>query len=633
MVIVKAGKSSAALVIAVGLIVAAGVWWLRSSMSPAADARQIVLISIDTCRADYLSCYGHADKTTPNIDALAAEGILFENVITPIPQTLPAHSSMLTGTIPPYHGVHDNSGFQFATFNVTLAEILRDAGYATGAVVSASVLDSSFGIDQGFDTYHDRMESSVAGHIVAETKGGKTTRHALDWLENHKDESFFFFLHYFDPHAAYEPPEPFASSFASNPYAGEIAFTDHCVGRIVDKLKRLGLYDSTLIIITADHGEMLGEHGEPEHKYFIYQAAIKVPLIFKLPGHHKPRRVKSIVGLIDILPTVCSYLSIEIPKNVQGIDLSAGFQGKDIPVQDRHLFCESLWATMYGANSLLGIVNDRYKYIQTTRPELYDLIENAAESKNLVEEQQHRALVMQEQLAEMLEQSARPNDVGGESSIDAQTIERIQSLGYVGGTVVEDFEFDQIKDDPKDVLEYHLLNDQSAHYFLSGDFANAGMIAEQMIQQRSDCYVGYERLGSSALAQGDPSQAVVNLNRAIEIAPATAAAADIYNNRGLAYAGQGDLERAMDDFEQAISLDPSYAKGFNNRGILHLKNNDYDGAIRDFDRAIDLDPGYAQAYKNRGVAHKQIGNDDQAIRDRDRAIELNSGNADVDLRR
>ena len=604
-------KYSVALVLALGVVVAAGIWSVRSSVSP--TARHIILISIDTCRADHLSCYGYKVKSTPSIDAVAEEGIVFEHTISPIPQTLPAHCSMLTGTIPPYHGVHDNSGYRFDESNVTLAEILREVGYTTGAVISASVLDSKFAIDQGFDTYHDRFETSPDGEIVAERKGEETTRLGLKWLGEHRDENFFFFLHYFDPHAAYQPPEPFASTFGSNAYAGEIAYVDHCIDQFLIKLKELGLYDSALIIITSDHGEMLGEHGEPQHKYFIYQSAIKVPLIFKLPGQKKPARIRSVVGLIDILPTVCGFLKIETPDHLQGKDLSALCQGEDDALQDRHLFCESLWATIYNGNSLLGIVNDRFKYIQTTRPELYDLIEDPAESNNLIEQEPERARSMQEKLAQMLEQSTREEYSDDESQIDAETLARIRSLGYVGGTVVDDFSFDQTKDDPKDLLDYHLLNDRSAFYLMTGEFAQAELIAEEMIQKRPDCFVGYERLGSAALARGDHSKAVIYLQKAIEICPANTPAADIYNNRGLAYAGKGDFQRALLDFDQANELDPSYAKAYNNRGILHVKNNDYDRAICDFDKALELDPGYAQARRNRAVAYKKKGDAEPSI--------------------
>jgi len=193
-------------------VVVPSMWFL--SQSGVRDIRNVVLISIDTCRADHLSCYGYKQKTTPNIDAIAAEGILFENVVSPCPMTLPSHSSMLTGTIPVYHGIHDNLGYRLTESNITLAEILKDEGFTTGAAISALVLDSQFGIDQGFEVYDDRFKNKMKESKIEQRRGDETTGVCLDWLDKNKDKRFFYFLHYYDPHTNYEPPEPFASTFA-----------------------------------------------------------------------------------------------------------------------------------------------------------------------------------------------------------------------------------------------------------------------------------------------------------------------------------------------------------------------------------------------------------------------------------
>jgi arylsulfatase A-like enzyme/Tfp pilus assembly protein PilF len=608
------------------LLVLTGVvatwFFFRPDASPL-GIRNVLLISIDTCRGDYLSCYGYRSRTTPNIDALAAEGILFENAITPIPQTLPGHSSMLTGTIPPYHGVHDNLGYLLHESDITLAEILKDAGFTTGAIVSTIVLDSQSGIDQGFDTYDDHFESPMEGNPIKQRQGGETTRLAVDWLDQHKEKHFFLFLHYFDPHAIYEPPEPFASRFASSPYAGEIAYTDHCVGQVLAKLKELGLYDSTLIIITSDHGEMLGEHGEGTHAYFIYESVIRVPLIFRLPGQNKPARIESISGLIDIVPTVCSLLNIEIPEQVEGVDLSASFNGQAFPVQDRQMFCESFYPVKYKANSLLGILNDRFKYIQTTRPELYDLIQDPREAKNLVEEQPQRARMMKDQLAQILKQSVRESQ--RRTQVDAQTIKQLESLGYVGGTVAEDlsFDFDQTKDDPKDLLEYHLLAMKIPGYLTLKKYDKAEIVAEQMIYQRPELSDGYETMGLTALGAEDYHRAVIHLEKAIEIGPEMNRVANVYTNRGLAYAGGGLYERAFRDFDKAIEIDPGYAPAYFSRGLGYLTQRSYGPAIRDLDKAIELNPGLAEAYCSRGAAYGGRGQEEQAIQDFNKAIELN----------
>ncbi len=296
------------------LIIALSIagWYLYNN-SDARRIKHIVLISMDTTRADALSCYGNRYKTTANIDALAREGVLFENAIAPTPLTLPSHSTMLTGTTPPYHGIHDNIYYRLDMSHVTLAEILKKKGFSTGAFISSFILDSQFGLDQGFDHYNDELEDAQASFGANERRAGETSRLAIDWIDGHYKENMFLFLHFYDPHMDYEPPEPYDSMFTSSSlampsaikqfglYLGEVAYADHCIARVIDKLKSLGIYDSTLIIVTADHGEMLGEHEEITHGYFIYRSVVRVPLVFKLPGRSRSARIKNTVGLVDIV--------------------------------------------------------------------------------------------------------------------------------------------------------------------------------------------------------------------------------------------------------------------------------------------------------------------------------------------
>ena len=331
----------------IGLLVGGAVWFFLRDRLFEPQIKNVLLISIDTLRADYLSSYGFEPETTPHIDALAREGVLFKRVVSPVPQTLPAHSSMLTGTIPPYHGMHDNLGYQLSNSNVTLAEMLKDEGFTTGAIISSFVLDKKFNLSQGFDTYNDRFEEEHKILHLSERKGDEATRFATAWLEEHRKERFFLFLHYYDPHDGYDPPEPFASRFADDLYAGEVAFVDHCVGEVIRKIKDLKLFDSTLIVITSDHGEMLGEHGELTHQYFIYQSALRVPLIFKVPGRTEPREVESLVGLIDIVPTIAGLLGIDVPEQVQGEDLSPWLNGGNHPAEPRRFYAESVTPERY----------------------------------------------------------------------------------------------------------------------------------------------------------------------------------------------------------------------------------------------------------------------------------------------
>jgi len=301
---------------------------------------------------------------------------------------------MRTRTIPPYHGVRDNLHHRLDDSQVTLAEILKGNGFATAAVIGTVVLDARFGLHQGFDSYHDRFDAAFESGGIAQRRGEEVSRYALQWLDKRQGERFFLFVHYYDPHDDYVPPEPFAASFPDSSYAGEIAYTDHCVGQIIARLKALDLYDSTLIIITSDHGEMLGEHNEATHSYFIYESALRVPLIFKLPGVRESRRVDELVGLIDVVPTICDLASIEPPTAAQGRSLRSCFAEPRTSTAHRDFYCESLYATRYGACPLLGVVQAGWKYIHATRPELYDLAKDPAELVNLVEEQPRQARLL-----------------------------------------------------------------------------------------------------------------------------------------------------------------------------------------------------------------------------------------------
>ncbi len=601
------------------VIVVAAVWFFRSATVSSKDIHHVLLISIDTCRADYLSCYGYHRQTTPNIDKLADHAVLFENVISPVPITLPSHSSMLTGTIPAYHGVHNNSDYKLGESNVTLAEILTERGYATGAIISAYVLDSQYGLDQGFETYNDRFEQPVKNLLYfSERRGAETSRFAVEWLEKHKDKKAFLFLHYFDPHIKYTPPEPFASEFADNLYAGEIAYTDHCIGQVLEKLKELGLYDSTLIIVTGDHGEMLGEHGEDDHTYFIYQSAIKVPLIFKLPGRTQPQKIKHLVGLIDIMPTVCSLLGIEAPAHVQGKDLSPYFGQNQPSAQNRYLYCESLTPTRYGAAALLGLVTDRWKYIQTTRPELYDIVEDAGETKNLLDEQPVRARILQDHLKQILEQTVR-KDTSTKVDLDEQAIKRLQSLGYVAGDISEDFTFDQSKDDPKDLLDFHNIYASISDLVLKKEYEQAEKICQQLTLQRPHVYQIYVLMTSIAREQGDLDRAVSHLNRAIEVRPDVA---KLQQYLGTILTEQEKFDQAITHFNKSLQINPGQFLVHHELAAVFYKQKKFDRAITHLTEALRLKPDSAKTISRLGDVHAENGNFSEATKYFQQAVNM-----------
>jgi arylsulfatase A-like enzyme/Tfp pilus assembly protein PilF len=607
------------LVVSVLLVAVGGGLLLRSGILRK-EVRRIILISIDTCRADYLSCYGYQRRITPNIDRLAGQSVLFKNAITPIPTTLPAHCSMLTGTIPPYHGVHYNIGYKLGQSNVTLAEILRPKGFTTAAFVSAFVLDSQFGLNEGFDTYNDSFEEIHRNVFGSERRGGETSRLAIEWLQKHeKDEKFFLFLHYYDPHLAYEPPEPFASEFADNLYAGEIAYTDYCIGLVIDKLKELGLYDSTLIIITGDHGEMLGEHGEGDHGYFIYEGAIKVPLVFKLPWRTEGRKVDDVAGITDIVPTICGMVGADVPPAVQAKDLSTYFGSGQPGREDRHLYCESMMPTKYNANSLLGVVTNRFKYIQTTRPELYDLVEDPNETNNLVEQQPHQARVLQDHLKRILEQTVRTGVSEG-VELDREAIRRLAALGYVGSdNIKEDYEFDQSREDAKDLIELHTVFYDARTFLLEKKYEKAKSIYQQLLLERPEFYEVHFDLANIAVQQNDLAAAADYLAEAIRLEPGRY---KLHHNLGITCLSLGRYEQAAKHFRDSLKIKPTEPAAITGLGLALLSQGKIDQAIDHYTKALEIAPDVAELHSKLGLALYQQGKLDDAIQHYTKALEI-----------
>ncbi len=601
------------------VLLVAVVLWSCSGLT-ARPIRNVILISIDTCRADYLSCYGYPRKTTPNIDAIADTAALFENVISPVPVTLPSHCSMMTGTIPPYHGVHDNDNYWLDGRNITLAEVFKQNGFATAAFVSAFVLDSQFALDQGFDSYYDNFDLQLAHLEASERRADQTTRLALDWLDNHSEDKFFLFVHYYDPHSDYEPPEPFASKFSDNLYAGEIAYTDHYIANLIEKLKSLGIFDSSLIIITSDHGEMLGEHGEDEHGYFIYQSALKVPLIFRLPGQRKPQRIKDPVGLIDIVPTVCSLLGVEPPAPLHGRDLSVYLRGDTISPPQRFIYAESLYPTKYGGNSLLGVVGDRYKYIQTTRPELYDIQLDPAESENLIPLRPDLARMLRGQLKQTLEENVRKLKSGVMPVPDEETIRRLQSLGYVTGPVSEEFDFDSDRQDPKDLLDFYMSNAKLHRLVMHQRLDEARVLGEQLILQRPDYYGIHYILGKIAALQGDTQKAVPYMLRSLQLNPNQPG---LHNHLAMIRTHQNRHNEAIDHFTKSVALNPNQVGPRFAWATVLERQGKLGAAVAHYNAVLELDPTTFAAHNNLGSVLLRQGKYDQAAAHCTKALQIN----------
>ena len=516
------------------------------------------MISIDTCRADRLSCYGNIRPTTPNIDALAREGTLFENVIAPIPNTLPSHSSMFTGTLPPYHGVHSNIAYRLRDANITVAEILRDHGYTTAGAVGAFVLDRQFGIAQGFATYDDDM--GIRGpqqrtiDILNERPAEAINRFALDWIGEHADRPFFLFLHYYDAHYPYEPPEPFATRFGNARYEGEIAYVDHCIGQVFAQLKTLGLYENTLIIVTSDHGEGLGEHGESKHGYYVYHSTTRIPLVIRWPGKSKPARVKEKVALVDVAPTILSATGLPASDAMHGIDLSLyASPARRRPI-GRAFFSESLAATPYGGTSLLALETQEWKYIQCAKPELYHLSVDPGELINVIDTHPEQAVRLKGRLRALLDEHTRILDDDAQTSLDAASRARLESLGYIGGKVTESISFDMTGFDPKEFHPIYEKLTSANRYVLHGQLQQARRLCEEILEQRTDVGKVYEILGRVSFESGD-------------------------------------FIAAAEQFQKLIELDPAYPEGFNSLGNAYTRQNRWEDALASYRKAIKLAQG------------------------------------------
>jgi arylsulfatase A-like enzyme len=497
----------------------------HESKGTTTEIQNVILISMDTTRWDVLSPYNAPDIQSPNIGQFAQENIVFENCYAPVAVTLPAHATMLTGLTPPQLAVLDNNHYVLAGSHTTLAEILKENQFQTAAFVSAFVLDSMFGLDQGFDTYDDDVESQLG---IPERRGDETTARAIEWLEANRGHRNFLFIHYFDPHAPYDAPEPFAARFKEiyreypefvQDYVGEIAFTDHCIGQLLARLKELGLYESSLICITADHGESHEEHGEFSHGFFIYNSTIKVPLIFKAPGYGGHIRVPDFVGLVDIVPTICAALGIEIAGIFSGRDLTDNFHGIENLYPDRPIFSYSIEPKKYGANSLLGVIFGGYKYIHTTRPELYNISNDIYERMNLIDVEPNRVRLLREELRNIVDDFAA-HTTNERTEFDAETVRKLESLGYVGTTESASiFEFDPSASDPKDLIDYHDLLQIARAYVSPDDRAKTLSAAESMIEMRPDLFHGYVMKGKILTSMGRRDDAVPFLERAAELDP------------------------------------------------------------------------------------------------------------------
>ncbi len=465
----------------------------------------VVLISIDTLRADRLPVYGYGGVETPAIDAFRRDAVLFESAYSHVPLTLPSHTSVFTGMLPPEHGVRDNLGVQIERAGELpfLPRRLREAGYRTAAMVSTFVLQAASGISEGFEVYNDtRQADSQSLELLRD--GAETLEQAKRWLDgNATSGPFLLFFHIYEPHTPYRPPQPFASRYA-DPYDGDVAYADRLVGELLERLKSLGVYDEALIVLFSDHGEGLGDHGEQEHGVFLYRETQWVPLLLKLPGNARAGdTISRPVGLYDIYPTVLELLDLEVESEVSGVSLL-----RDDVEPGRTIYAETYYPRSHlGWSELATLIGDRYQYIDAPRPELYDLDTDPAQQTNLIRDQRRVASELRADL-----HAIDPNyEPPGEA--DAETMAQLAALGYVG-TVAE---VDGPLADPKDKVHILEMLKDAAMSFQDGDFDAAAELFSTALDSEPQMLDAWEYYARAMKNSGRATEALEAYRRALEV--------------------------------------------------------------------------------------------------------------------
>jgi len=571
----------------------------------------VLLITLDTTRADRIGAYGYAPAETPRLDRLASEGVLFEQAITPTAFTLPSHSSIMTGLYPPYHGVRLNGGLALADVQVTLAERLAASGYRCGAVVGAFVLDQRWGLKQGFDHYEDDIEREpdqpldLAG---VQRPADQVVDAALDWLENDdSDRPFFAWLHFYDPHESYEPPEPFASRFAgrgnSGLYDGEIAFTDSQIGRVFDWLEEQGIADNTVVVVVGDHGESLGDHGEREHGYYIYDATVKVPLIIRAPGVGLDGlRIPGQVRTIDVLPTILDLVDVAPPDPIHGESLVPLMLQ---PEQEgaKYAYSESMVVHLhYGWSALYSVRTSTHKFIDAPRAELYDIALDPGEKENLFDREGGRAGELRLVLESLREEIEAGAPAVQEADLDEETRDMLAALGYVGGATVAP-EGENLAD-PKDKLHLFESIGYASSLMLTDEFDEAIEVLEIVLDDDPEIPQARLMLAASYKESERTEEAKALLDVYLREHPDSTRALILMAGI-LSQEGRNDEVLAL--ARRVLVEDDRNTEAYALMAGVYMGADDHAGALPLLETAVDIQPKLTRNRLNLAAAYIGVG--------------------------
>ncbi|HSY50331.1 MAG TPA: sulfatase-like hydrolase/transferase [Thermoanaerobaculia bacterium] len=557
----------------------------------------VLVITIDTLRADHLGCYGFTLARTPSIDKLARESVRFTDAISAAPITMPSHSSIFTGLYPPAHGVRDNGAYALGEGAVTLADRLRNAGYTTHAFVSALVLNRRYNLNKGFETYDDDLWSEAEPKLfmIRERLAPKTADHFLQWFDGWnraRTKPFFAWVHFFDAHQPYHPSASDLSVSVS-PYDASIAGIDRQIGRIVETLRSQGLLENTLLIVTADHGESLGEHGEQTHAIFVYDATVRVPLLIRYPAF-APAVYAAPVRSVDIMPTVLGVLGLPGGDLTDGHDLGPAIRGKE-PAPPLPQYSESLLSEVgFGMAPLFAIRDDGYKFIRAPRPELYDLRNDPHELHNLQPALPRVAAKMDGELTQLMNASMRHSVKAAASPMTRETEESLQALGYLAPHAERSAMQGM---DPKDALPLHIKLEDARHLAQQRKWAASEVKLLEVLAVTPRNVSALNVLGLIGVKTGDGDKAVKYYQQSLAVDPQQFR---VFGVLGAIALTHGDLDRSQKEFQAALAINPHFAEAMANLGFIESLRGHGPAAEQWYRKGIAADPTFPRVYRRLG---------------------------------
>jgi arylsulfatase A-like enzyme/Flp pilus assembly protein TadD len=628
---------------AAGLVALVGCRSSKQEQPVAGTAKlrpiNVVVVTLDTLRADRLGCYGYKRIETPSLDRFASEGVLFENATAQTPLTPPSHASMFTGQYPNRHKVRNTGGFVLQSSSTTMAEIFQQQGWDTAAFIGASVLKKLFGFSQGFAVYDDQMPkpNDRLAREYPERPAADVVNRAVAWLNTQSGKPFFLWVHLFDPHLPLTPPEPFRTKYAGRLYDGEVAYVDRELGRLFEAIGKKSPADKTLIAILSDHGESLGDHGEFTHGVFLYESTMELAFLMKGPGVPAGLRVKQQARTIDLLPTVLDLLGGRATPETQGVSLVPAFGGK--PAGTDYSYAETLYPKMnMGWTELRAVRTNRWKYIRAPKPELYDLEKDRDESSNVIGQHPEEVRKLEDYLKKVAAAGGGVNEKIETSLADQKTLDALKSLGYLSGHTPREFQLTGEGIDPKDRISTLKLimvaagaesglplarrielfrkgleqdpTNPSLVYHLGGELEKAGRYDEAKKLYLDSIGKGFKsgRLHSRAadlyLREGNKDAAIAEYEKAAQINPSDV---ESQVNLATAYLEKGRVADSERIFHWILASGEQNAAAYNGLGLIAVQRQEFQAARANFEKAVQIDPDIVEAHMNLGLLYQMAG--------------------------